>query len=363
MLDKLCRDACHLEKQLQCKLNEEYSLNIVQWISRGDQDAVCEWVKIVRWMRQINQQCAFKSDTFSLAVCILDKFIGAVKVHGKYLKCAAAACCYSAAKICEERQPSLSNFVASVLLAKFTRSDLQRMELIVLQKIGWRLPTAIPTSFLELFFGLICSRHFETVFGSDSLAYNIFVSLGCQLEMSLCSESLQTFKGSLMALALLSCTLEKITSRWFLYIEPLTSLAQITVQDLLVCRDVIKRIIFGLPQTRKIVRQRKFARRRNALLMSSPSSANRLLSPIVENPFEMECSRSRSDDEDGYASSSMTGSFSDDPLDSFQEPAFECDSPAKRRKLVPCNVQSHLMTDDTTGHVTAQWNLAPTVKI
>ena len=32
---------------------------------------------------------------------------------------------------------------------------------------------------------------------------------------------------------------------------------QITVQDLLVCRDVIKRIIFGIPQTRKIVRPRK----------------------------------------------------------------------------------------------------------
>jgi hypothetical protein len=341
MLDSLCRNAGHLEKQLKVKLAKEIDLNIRDWIRLDQKENGLEWLKVVRWMRQVNQHSCFKADTFTMGAYVLDKFLGQVKVHGKYLQCASAASLYLAAKIIEEEPLSLENYVNIVLSNKFTCSDLQRMEIIVLQKIDWCMPQATPNCFLDIYFSMICSKHFETVFGSDNLAYSIFMSLSNQLEMTMCSEMLQKFRGSMLALSLLSCTLEKITSRWFLYIEPLICFSEMNIDEVLSCRDVIKRIIFGVPQTRKIVRQRKAARRRNAIMGNS--TLNRFLSPIAENPsLDDDCMKME-----------VSKSFLEDSLAGVKEDNIECDTPRKRRKLVSCNLQSHKSGFQNSDH--NQW--------
>lgn len=288
MLDKLCRNSPHLEGLLKTKLGLEEDLKILKWMQQENQEVVEEWHKTVAWMRQVANQTGFQCDTFTLAVHILDSFIGLMKIHGKYLKCAAASSVYIASKINEEKEQfhSMEDFLTTNRM-KFTASDIVRMERIIVQKLGWELigkPTG--TTFLEIYFNLLCANNFETVFGSDSLAYSIYRSLASQLEHCYCEPSIQMFTGSVKALSLLSCTMEKITSQWFLYIDPLARMSQISIQELLDCRERIKIDIFGhvKPVNPKMQHRRKLARRTSQY--NIPRLPRALLTSIAENPEE-----------------------------------------------------------------------------
>lgn len=295
MLDKRCRNSSHLGGLLKQKLAEEIDLKVLTWLEQDKEDVVDEWHKTVAWMRQVNNQSGYQCDTFALSVHILDTFIGLMKIHGKYLKCAAGASIYIASKILEEKESvhALDSFL-SMNRSKFTASDIVRMERIILDKIGWELlarPTA--ATFLEIYFNLLCANHFEKVFGSDSLAYSIYRSLASQLEMTYCEPSLQHFPGSVKALSLLSCTLEKITSRWFLYIDPLARMSEISIQEILECRELIKTNLFGYvkPLKPKMHRPRKYARRASQFALN-----NLKLSTITENPFEQEFTKQQQEE-------------------------------------------------------------------
>lgn len=287
MLDKLCRDPFHLERLLEAKLQEENKLRILNWLELESLKDIEEWKENVHWLMKLHRDLGFQCETFALAVHILDYFLGIVKVHGKYLACATLASYYIALKLVEEEEfvPGLSNFII-MTGNKFTCSDITRMERIILEKSNWKLNHNTICSFLELFFSLICARHFKTLFGSDTLAYNIYKNLANQAQQSLLSVNLLQFKASVQSLALLSCTLEKITSRWFLYIEIIARRVKIDIQDVLECCKVIKVVIYGQNMKQKSPRIKKYGKRHAVYLqMRSP------LTPIVENPFETELMR------------------------------------------------------------------------
>jgi len=284
MLDKLCRDPFHLERLLEAKLLEENKLRILDWLELESFQDIEEWKENVHWLMKVHRELGFQCETFALAVHVLDCFLGIVKVHGKYLKCATLASYYIALKLIEEEEfvPGLSNFVI-MTGNKFTCNDITRMERIILEKSNWKLNHITICSFLEMFFSLICARHFKTLFGSDSLAYNIYKNLANQAQQCLMSVNLLQFKASVQSLALLSCTLEKITSRWFLYIEIIARRVKIDIQEVLECCKVIKLVIYGQNTKQKSPRIKKYGKRHTIFLhMRSP------LSPIVENPFETE---------------------------------------------------------------------------
>ncbi|XP_066910242.1 cyclin-I-like [Clytia hemisphaerica] len=207
----------------------------------GPYQDVEEWKEILRSLLKLNQKCLFQSETFVLAVHILDDFLGFVKVHGKYLNCAAYASYYIACKLLEEDEfvPELSTFV-ELIGHKFTTNDITRMEKIILEKTEWNMNHVTICNFLDIYYSLVCGKYFKTLFGSDSLAYSIYRNLAAQGVQCITYVSLINFKGSIKALALLSCTLEKITSRWFSYIEEICQMGKIQIQDVLECRDVIK---------------------------------------------------------------------------------------------------------------------------
>lgn len=367
MLDKLCRDSHHLGQLLGKKLEIEDDLRIVRWLKQGQQDVVDDWQKTVSWLRQVSQQCGFQCDAFAMAVHILDTFLGLVKVHGKYLKCAATTACYIAAKLTGEKEttPSLKEFL-EIIRSKFTVSDIQRMERIILDKIDWNVDKPTAATFLEIYFSLLCADHFKTLFGSDTMAYSIYRSLCSHIELCVCTLSLQSAKGSMKALALLSCTLEKITSRWFSYIEELAIMSKMDIQELLHCRDIIKAIVYGIhKKTPKVMRSKKIARRRSSMVQRrSP------LSPIVENPFEAEYVKHHEDlacrdnDSSEDLESVMEGeefdmddSFSDElkRLRHITISDLDFGSPAKRRKLVTsCGIQSQKAEEAAgcSSHVT-----------
>lgn len=351
MLDKLCRDPSHLESLLKIKLFEEKELQILKWLDLEKLQDVEEWKENVNWLMELTNECGFQNETFALAVHVLDSFLGFVKVHGKYLKCAAIASFYIAAKILEEEEfiPPLTTLV-TLSRNKFTTNDISRMETIVLEKLTWSVKNITVNTFLDIFFSLICSSHFKKLFGSDTLAYSIYRNISNQSQQCFSCVSLLKYKGSVLALSLLCCTLEKITSNWLLYVDQLVNLAQMDKQELLECRDMVKTVIFGQQTRLRAPRLKKFSKRRAFF------TPRRLaLSPIVENPFETELSRQSQslpnelvplekviESAGESCEISNVDSFNEElrrlrqiSLDEMQLP-----SPAKRRKVLGCSAQS-----------------------
>jgi len=357
MLDKLCRDPLHLERLLKRRLEDERDFKIFDWLKMDNFHDVEEWKENVHLMMKINYDCGFQSETFALAVHILDNFLGFVKVHGKYLKCATFASFYIASKLLEEEEfvPTLSNFVM-ITGNKFTCNDIARMEKIILEKSNWDMQHVTAVDFLEIFFSLVCAQHFKTLFGSDSLAYSIYRNLANQAQQCICSISLLHFKSSLKAIALLSCTLEKITSRWFLYIEQVARLAKIDIQELLECRDAIKTVVFGQIKKPRGPKLKKFSKRYSVL-----AQRRSILSPIVENPTEIEGTQLLKISCDTSGASECTSTLEKES-DSFNEELkrlrrisleeFQLPSPAKRRKLSSCGMESKL-DQDVCGMITS----------
>lgn len=346
MLDKLCLDPSHLGRLLKVKLAEEKQLKLLDWLKLDNFQDVEEWKENLRCLSKLNQDCMFQCETFALAVHILDDFLGFVKVKGKYLKCAAYASYYIAAKLLEEDEfvPDLNSFV-QLIGNKFTINDITRMEKIILEKTNWNMNHVTICSFLDIFYSLVCGQYFKTLFGSDNLAYSIYRNLAEQAIQCISYVSLVQFKGSVKALALLSCTLEKITSRWFTYVEEIAQLADLSLQGILECRDVIKTVLFGQQKKLRPPRVRKFMKRQSML-----TTRRHLLSPIVENPLlesELVVTNKQGKIQIGNECVNNVDKetlFDEEmsrlrqiSLDEMQLP-----SPAKRRKLTSCSLESKL---------------------
>lgn len=337
MLDKLCRDPSHLERLLKTKLTEEKELKLLDWLKLDHYQDVEEWKEVLRSLVTVNQDCLFQSETFVLAVHILDDFLGFVKVHGKYLSCAAYSSYYIATKLLEEDEfvPELNTFV-KLIGNKFSTNDITRMEKIILEKTEWNMNHITICTFLDIFFSLICGKYFKTLFGSDTLAYSIYRNLASQATQCITYVSLIKFKGSIKALALLSCTLEKITSRWFKYIEEICQMAQIPIQEILECRDVIKSVLFGQQKKLKPPRTKKFMKRQSML-----APRRQILSPIIENPQEapidIPVAESMEKETANLLFNEELSRLRQISIEDIQLP-----SPSKRRKLSSCSLESQI---------------------
>ncbi|XP_063415457.1 cyclin-G2-like [Mytilus trossulus] len=101
-------------------------------------------------MRCLNQFYNFSSQTFATAVQYLDFVLSKVKVQNKYLSCLVAACHYISTKINEEPEDTPSATELSHIHRKMWKaSDLKRMELVVLQKMNWKLWPVTCSSILK----------------------------------------------------------------------------------------------------------------------------------------------------------------------------------------------------------------------
>ena len=112
---------------------------------------------------------------------------------------------------------------------------------------------------------------------------------------------------------------------------------------MLACRDTIKTVIFGQIKKPRAPRLRKFTRRQ-ALYVSRRSP----LSPIVENPFELEMMKRLGNDfSKPLETVTECDVFNEElrrlqkiSLDDIQQP-----SPAKRRRILTCGIESKLNAD------------------
>jgi cyclin G1 len=104
----------------------------------------------------LTQFFGFDTETFSLAVNLLDRFLCKMKVQPKHPGCVGLTCFYLAVKsIEEERNVPLATDVIQVSQYRFTVSDLMRMEKIVLEKVCWKVKATTAFQFLQLYYSLI----------------------------------------------------------------------------------------------------------------------------------------------------------------------------------------------------------------
>uniref|UniRef100_A0A3Q2YN00 Cyclin G1 n=1 Tax=Hippocampus comes TaxID=109280 RepID=A0A3Q2YN00_HIPCM len=100
----------------------------------------------------------FSSETFSLAISLLDRFLSVMKVciQPKHLSCVGLCCFYIAVKSSEENKNiPLANDLIRISQNRFTVSDMMRMEKIIIEKLNWKVKAPTALRFLRLFHNVL----------------------------------------------------------------------------------------------------------------------------------------------------------------------------------------------------------------
>lgn len=141
----------------------------------------------------------FSSETFSLAVSLLDRFLSIMKIQPKHLSCVGLCCFYIAVKSSEdEKNVPLASDLIRISQNRFTVSDMVRMEKIILEKLYWKVKAPTALHFLRLF-----HSHVQEQLDTKSREILGIERLEAQLKACHCSFIFSKIKPSLLALALL----------------------------------------------------------------------------------------------------------------------------------------------------------------
>ncbi|XP_037678419.1 cyclin-G1-like [Choloepus didactylus] len=154
----------------------------------------------VKELLHLTQLFGLDTDTFSLAVNLLDRSLSKMKVQPKYLGCVGLSCFYLAVKsIEEERNVPLTTDLISISQYRFTVADLMTMENTVLEKVCWELRATTAFHFCNSYYSVIqenmpCGR-------KSSLN---FERLDAQLKACHCRIVFSKAKPSVFALSIIA---------------------------------------------------------------------------------------------------------------------------------------------------------------
>ncbi|NXQ59917.1 CCNG1 protein, partial [Anthoscopus minutus] len=157
----------------------------------------------VKDLLSLTQFFGFQTETFSLAVNFLDRFLSKMKVQPKHLGCVGLSCFYLAVKASEEeRNVPLATDLIRISQYRFTVSDLMRMEKIILEKLCWKVKAITAFQFLQLYHSFI----------HENLSYERrinFERLETQLKACHCRIMFSKAKPSVLALAIIALETEE----------------------------------------------------------------------------------------------------------------------------------------------------------
>ncbi|XP_053284613.1 cyclin-G1 [Pleuronectes platessa] len=141
----------------------------------------------------------FSSDSFSLAISILDRFLSVMKIQPKHLSCVGLCCFYIAVKSSEEeKNVPLANELIRISQNRFTVPDMIRMEKIIMEKLYWKVKAPTALRFLRLF-----HSHIQEQLDAESKQILSLDRLEAQLKACHCSFVFSKIKPSLLAMAVL----------------------------------------------------------------------------------------------------------------------------------------------------------------
>ncbi|XDB51795.1 hypothetical protein AB1E18_005347 [Capra hircus] len=157
----------------------------------------------VKDLLSLTQFFGFDTETFSLAVNLLDRFLSKMKVQPKHLGCVGLSCFYLAVKSTEEeRNVPLATDLIRISQYRFTVSDLMRMEKIVLEKVCWKVKATTAFQFLQLYYSLL-----QENVPHERSSLN-FERLEAQLKACYCRIIFSKAKPSVLALSIIALEIQ-----------------------------------------------------------------------------------------------------------------------------------------------------------
>ncbi|KAG7516053.1 hypothetical protein JOB18_021483 [Solea senegalensis] len=232
--------------------------------------------EMILWLGEMSRLFQFCPETFALGVCVLNRLLSTVKAQPKYLKCIAFTSLVLAAKINEEDEVigSVRDLVAQSG-CNFSTAEILRMERIILDKLHWDLYTATPVDFIHIFHALLVSGHPHLVpsiglasgvswdvdadpdllcagLGHQKRPPGFQVALWTrQVQHCMACHQLWQFKGSTLALAIITLELEALTADWFSVFTDLLKKAQVDSVEFIHCKEIVDEYLrsleFSLP--------------------------------------------------------------------------------------------------------------------
>ncbi|XP_062269091.1 cyclin-G2 isoform X2 [Platichthys flesus] len=199
-------DAYKLMKELRVNyeqevfyLPKETGLVLIESSTRDDSriSAKCRDVQ-VEDLWSLTSFFGYSTQTFVLAVNLLDRFLAMMRIQPKHLSCVSLSCLHMAAKVTEEEcDVTSSDELIRIGQARFTASDLCRMEKIVSEKLDFKSKPITALTFLQLYHQIALSHSMDR---KETLSLE---KLEAQLKACLCRISFSKAKPSVLALSLL----------------------------------------------------------------------------------------------------------------------------------------------------------------
>nr|BAC31105.1 unnamed protein product [Mus musculus] len=147
------------------------------------------------------------TETFVLAVNILDRFLALMKVKPKHLSCIGVCCFLLAARLAEEEgDVPPTHDVIRISQCKCTASDIKRMEKIISEKLHYELEATTALNFLHLYHAIVFCHTSER---KEILSLD---KLEAQLKACNCRVVFSKARPSVLALCLLNLEIETIKS-------------------------------------------------------------------------------------------------------------------------------------------------------
>nr|XP_019952736.1 PREDICTED: cyclin-I-like [Paralichthys olivaceus]XP_019952737.1 PREDICTED: cyclin-I-like [Paralichthys olivaceus] len=217
--------------------------------------------EMIVWLGEMSRLFQFCPETFALGVCVLNRLLSTVKAQTKYLKCIAFTSLVLAAKINEEDEVigSVKDLVVQSGCS-FSTAELLRMERIILDKLHWDLYTATPVDFIHIFHALLVSSHPHLIpsigLGPGALPVGpgpqkrpsgFQAALWTrQVQHCMACHQLWQFKGSTLALAIITLELEALTPEWFSVVTDLLKKAQVDSAEFIHCKETVDEYLHSL---------------------------------------------------------------------------------------------------------------------
>ncbi|XP_009367569.2 cyclin-D3-3 [Pyrus x bretschneideri] len=139
--------------------------------------------EVVEWILSVKAHYGFSSLTAILAVNYFDRFIASRPFQRDkpwMSQLAAVACVSLAAKVEETHVPFLLDLQVEETKYVFEAKTIQRMELLVLSTLGWRMNPVTPNSYFDHIirrFGLKSHLHWEFLWRCERLLLSVIADL------------------------------------------------------------------------------------------------------------------------------------------------------------------------------------------
>ncbi|KAG8507829.1 Cyclin-I2 [Galemys pyrenaicus] len=195
------------------------------------QETCSAFQEVVLWLLGLDNIFNFSEATINLALTILSRLLVSVKVKERLLECVTITSLRLAAKVHEEDEviPHIKDFIKHYG-SKYTPSELLRMELAILDKLHWDLYIGTPLDFLTIFHALVVLDWPQVMELLPQRNPSLHVeSLTRQLQHCMAGHQVLQFKGSTLALVIITLELERLMPDWCTPISDLLKKAQVDI--------------------------------------------------------------------------------------------------------------------------------------